>query len=158
MATSPKKKVFLTLADDQMCFGCGSLNPRGLRLHFTLDSKKKRLKSRWTPTKEFQGYQDILHGGILGLILDEMMVNLLWKLNRPSVTAKLEVRFLQPAKVDEPIDFEAHIGSQEGRVTRMQAKAATAAGKAIAQASAMCIQLGNSDSGVKRRRGPGGQP
>ena len=145
MATSRKRQVFLTLADDQMCFGCGSLNPRGLRLHFTLDSKKKNLKSRWTPTKEFQGYQDILHGGILGLILDEMMVNLLWKLNRPSVTAKLEIRFLYPAKVGQPIDFEAHISTREGRVTRMQAKAALPAGKVIAQASATCIQLGNSD-------------
>lgn len=145
MATSPRKKVFLTLTDDQMCFGCGSLNPRGLRLHFTFDSKKKSLKSRWTPSKEFQGYQDILHGGILGLILDEVMGNLLWKLKRPSVTAALEVRFLYPAKVDEPIHFEAHISSQERRVTRMQAKAATPAGKVIARASATYVQLGNRD-------------
>jgi acyl-coenzyme A thioesterase PaaI-like protein len=72
-----------------------------------------------------------------------MMVNLLWKLNRPSVTAKLEIQFLHPAKVDEPIDFEAHSSSQEGRVTRVQAKAATPAGKVIARASAIYVQLGN---------------
>ena len=131
----------LRLADDQLCFGCGAKNGRGLHLKFTLDEKRRVIKSRWIPTKEFQGYADIIHGGMIALILDEVMVNFLWKLENPSVTGEMTVRFHRPARVGEPIDFEAHVGSQKGRLFQMKGTAKTSAGRLIASASASCIRV-----------------
>ena len=111
------------LADDRMCFGCGSRNPRGLKLEFTLDSRRRRIRTRWVPSKEFQGYADIVHGGMIGLVLDELMVNLLWKLKLPSVTAEMTVRFFQPASVGTPLECEAWIASEKGRLYGMEATA-----------------------------------
>lgn len=129
-----------------MCLGCGEKNPRGLQLKFDLDAAHRRIRTRWIPTKEFQGYADIVHGGMIGLVLDELMVNLLWKLQRPSMTAELTLRFLQPARIGEPIECEGWIASEKGsssrRVYQMEAQAKNPAGQTIARAHARCVQVG----------------
>ena len=131
----------LKLADDQLCFGCGAKNPRGLHLKFTVDEKRRTIRTQWTPTKEFQGYADIVHGGMTTLVLDETMGNLLWKLGRPSVSAEIAVRFLHPAKVGESLQIEAEILSEKDRVTRMRGVAKSAEGKIVATADAAYIYV-----------------
>ena len=131
----------LKLADDQMCFGCGSRNARGLKLKFTLDPDHHRIRTEWTPTQEFQGYADIVHGGLIGLVLDELMGNLLWKQERPSVTAEMSVRFLKPAHVGKPLRGEAWIASHKGRVCVMEAAAWDAAGGVVAEAKGRFVQV-----------------
>ena len=135
----------LKLSDDRMCFGCGGKNARGLRLSFTFDGRRRRIGTEWTPAKEHQGYADIVHGGMIGLVLDELMGNLLWKLGRPSVTAEMAVRFRRPAHVGEPLTCEARITEQVKRgarpVYRMEADARNAKGDLVAQATARCVQV-----------------
>ncbi len=136
-----KNRRRLELADDQMCFGCGKQNARGLCLKFDLERAKKRIKTRWEPTKEFQGYANIVHGGIIALILDELMVNLLWTLDLPAVTAELTTRFHRPAGVGHAINCEARLVSKRGRLFRMEAEAKTLHGERIASASAKCVRI-----------------
>ncbi len=131
----------LQLADDQMCFGCGSKNARGLRLQFELDTARRRIRTEWTPLKEHQGYADIVHGGMIGLVLDELMGNLLWKQGWPSVTADMSVRFLKPAHVGKPLKAEAWIKSQKGRVCFVEAVARNGAGVVVAEASARFVRI-----------------
>ena len=137
----PPPENSLQLTDDQMCFGCGSLNTRGLKLSFDLDKEKKVIRSTWTPTKEFQGYADVLHGGITALILDELMGNLLYLTGTPAVAVELSVRFHKPGKMGEPIDFEARFKSKKGRVFEMEADARNPAGKPIASSSGKYIWI-----------------
>ena len=129
------------LADDQMCFGCGRENARGLQLKFEIDSQKQEIRTRWIPAKEFQGYAHIVHGGMTALVLDELMVNLLWVLEKRAITAELNVRFHRPASVGEPLDFEARIGAEEGRIFRMEAEAKNAQGEIVARATARCVRV-----------------
>ena len=136
-------KIKLQLADDQMCFGCGGKNPRGLKLHFTVDEARQRIHTEWTPVKEHQGYAEIVHGGMIGLVLDELMGNLLWKLGRPSVTAEMSVRFLKPAHVGKPLRGEAWISSHKGRVSMVEATARDSAGNVVAEAKGRFVQIGN---------------
>ncbi len=131
----------MQLADDQMCFGCGSRNERGLRLKFDLDREKKRLKTRWIPVKEFQGYADIVHGGMIGLVLDEMMVNLLWVLKGPAVSAEFTVKLHRPAEVGAPLDCEAWVVEERGRIFEMKAEAKTGEGERVASAEARCLKV-----------------
>ena len=132
------------LADDRMCFGCGSGNVRGLRLSFTVDEKKRVIESRWIPAKEHQGYADITHGGMIGLVLDELMGNLLWKLGFPSVTGEMTVRFLRPAKVGRPLECTARVRSRKGRVFEMEATAADSQGRPVACASGKFFNIPSS--------------
>ena len=132
----------LQLADDQMCFGCGGKNPRGLKLHFTVDEARRRIRTEWTPIKEHQGYAEIVHGGMIGLVLDELMGNLLWKIGRPSVTADMSVRFLKPAHVGKPLQGEAWIASEKGKVCFVEAAARDDAGEVVAEAKGRFVQIG----------------
>jgi len=124
-----------------MCFACGPRNERGLRLQFELDRGRRRLKTRWVPAKDLQGYCDIVHGGMIGLVLDEMMVNLLRTLQEPSVTADLTLKLRLPARVNEPLDCESWIAGEAGRIFRMEAEARNARGEVVARASARCVRI-----------------
>ena len=137
----PAPPSTVQLADDQMCFGCGSRNAGGLRLSFTVDEKKRVIESRWTPAKEHQGYADIVHGGMIGLVLDELMGNLLWKMGFPAVTGEMTVRFLRPAKVGHPLLCRAHVRSRKGRIFQMEATAADAHSRPVARASGKFFNL-----------------
>lgn len=99
------------------------------------------MTTRWTPTKTFQGYADFVHGGMIALVLDELMVNLLWKLHQPAVTGELTVRFQRPAAVGRPLTCEAHVTSDHRRVIQTEAVAKSAAGQVIARASARCVRV-----------------
>jgi acyl-coenzyme A thioesterase PaaI-like protein len=93
--------------DDHMCFACGKNNPLGLHLDFT-PFGGTGLQSEYTPAKEFQGYRNVVHGGFIGLLLDEVMVNLPWKREQhPVVSAEITVRLHQPAPVGEALVITA---------------------------------------------------
>jgi acyl-coenzyme A thioesterase PaaI-like protein len=74
-----------------MCFACGSRNPIGLHLAFT-PFGENGLQTEYTPAKEYQGYRNVVHGGFIGLLLDEVMVNLPWRREKVPVVS-VEVRF-----------------------------------------------------------------
>ena len=128
------------LEDDQMCFACGSKNPIGLKLRFTLD-EDSTLHAEFTPQKVHQGYKDIVHGGIIALVLDEVMVNLLWKLGRPAISARIEVRLSQSVKVGETIYFEGRISKDGRKVIHTQAKAMKKDHTVVASATAKCVEV-----------------
>ena len=130
----------LKLEDDQMCYVCGSNNPSGLKLRFE-HHKKGLLKAEVTFSKDHQGFKDIVHGGMLATVLDEMMVNLAWKEGKPAVTAELTVRFKKPAKTGHKILLEGRIDREEGRAIYAHSIAKDEHGELLAQATATCLLI-----------------
>lgn len=129
----------MKLADDRMCFVCGEKNLDGLQLKFTLDGEV--LKTRFKTEKKYQGYTDIVHGGIVALILDEMMGNLLWRLGISAVTAEFSVRFKQPVYIGEELEFTSRIVKDQGKLLLMEAQAQKIDGPIIATASGKCMKV-----------------
>jgi hypothetical protein len=54
------------------CFACGSRNPQGLHLCFET-GPDGCVAAPWQPSPIFQGYEGIIHGGIISTVLDEAM-------------------------------------------------------------------------------------
>ncbi|MFC1593774.1 PaaI family thioesterase [Candidatus Omnitrophota bacterium] len=129
----------LKLQDDSYCFACGENNTAGLQLKFSLENGC--LKTQFTPQKIHQGYTNIVHGGILGLILDEVMVNLLWKVSKPAVTAELNLQLKKPAKVGKTLFFTGSIVSENSRIVYTKAHAQNELGDIVAKATAKCIRV-----------------
>ena len=123
-----------------MCFVCGKDNPRGFRLSFK-HPEKGRLISEVTFKKEHQGYKDIVHGGMIAMLLDEMMVNLAWLEGTPAVTGELTVRLKRAVKVGERVLLEGRIESGKGRLLFARAEAKNARGELLASAMATCVQI-----------------
>ena len=126
--------------DDRMCFACGKDNPDGLQLEFEFDGENARTSVTF-PGK-FQGYHDIVHGGLVSTVLDETMVTLVNKLGYLALTAELSVRFREPVHVGERIDVTARLVAKRGKIFTLEAMAAREDGTEVASAESRCFQVG----------------
>ncbi|MFC1666399.1 PaaI family thioesterase [Candidatus Omnitrophota bacterium] len=131
----------MRLEDDHHCFACGSLNNSGLKLKFHLDKEKKSIFTEFTPKKIHQGFKDIVHGGILGLILDECMVNLAWRLGMHAVSAEYTIKLINPAATGKKLTFSAQIISENTRMLAVSGKCVDEEGINIASSSSKCIKI-----------------
>jgi len=117
-----------------MCFGCGQDNPIGLKLIFDWDGKTAR--AEFTPTKLYQGWPDIVHGGILMALLDEAMGNAVRFKGMTCVTAKIQARLKRPAAVGELLIVTAEVTGKNRRTVETKAEITLADGTLVAEGTA----------------------
>lgn len=129
----------MELSDDRYCFVCGEKNPVGLKLKFSLTDNI--LRTSFRPDKRYQGFANIVHGGIIGLVLDEMLANLPWMMGIKAVTAEYTIRLKNPVFVDEELEFSSRIVSQKGRLILVEAEAMKKDGTSVAAATGKCIRV-----------------
>jgi uncharacterized protein (TIGR00369 family) len=111
-----------TLRDNQRCYVCGARNPSGLRVDFTIDAEARSISARFTPSDFHQGYEGIVHGGILSALLDEAMVKLAFTLGIPAVTAEMTAAFKAPAAPGEELQVTGRLVQETKRLIRAEAK------------------------------------
>lgn len=85
-----------TFEDDRYCFVCGDENPIGLHLRPREDDGVCEIV--WTPPREFQGFCGVLHGGILSMLLDEVMAHAARAAVGTAATARISTRFRAPVR------------------------------------------------------------
>ena len=130
----------LAVREDHWCFGCGRQNPIGLKLSFYEDSEQ--VWAPWTPEREHQGYEGIVHGGLISTVLDEVMgwaiyVRQLW-----AVTGTMNVRFRKPVHVGEALTARAWVESVTGRKVDVRAQLVRDSdGQILADATALFIRV-----------------
>ncbi len=133
-----EKVPVTTIKDDGLCFGCGQENPIGLRLTFQWDGKTAR--ADFTPAKQYQGWSNIIHGGIIAALLDEAMGHAaLYSGISDFLTARLQVNFKRPAVAGEPLVITASVVKMEGRSVRLEAAVSLPDGTLVAEGRATQI-------------------
>jgi uncharacterized protein (TIGR00369 family) len=126
--------------DDGMCFACGKDNRDGLQLKFIrLDDG--RIRTEFTPPKKFQGFKDILHGGIMATLLDETMIHLVFGRGEKVVTARLEMKLRKPAKIGEKITITAELLSDSGRRIELASEAKDPSGELLAEGKGTMVRV-----------------
>ena len=89
----------MAVGGDDYCFACGTKNPIGLHLEFA-PVEDKVVAKKILP-REYQGYTNVVHGGIVTLLLDEAMGSFVQeKYNEQAMTGRLEVRYKHPTPVE----------------------------------------------------------
>jgi acyl-coenzyme A thioesterase PaaI-like protein len=82
------------------CFGCSNENESGLQMEFYDNGNE--IICIWKPKSHFQGWIDILHGGIQCALMDEMAAWVVIKeLKTSGVTSRMDTRFVKGIKTDE---------------------------------------------------------
>ena len=104
------------------CFVCGEKNPNGLRLNFEIDKERQTLKTTFVASPTFQGWDGIVHGGMISTLLDEAAAKLVYELGYSAVTASLEIRFKKPAPILEPLHVFGEITEVSKRLIRTKAR------------------------------------
>lgn len=84
-----------THVKDYNCFGCSPENMNGLRMNFY--EEDEFVYCDWQPVSYFQGYNNVLHGGIQATLMDEIAS---WTCNvkagTAGVTYKIEAIYKKP--------------------------------------------------------------
>jgi uncharacterized protein (TIGR00369 family) len=122
----------MKLESNGNCFVCGKNNPNGLRLSFEIDKEKQTLKTTFVASPTYQGWDGIVHGGILSTLLDEAMANLVYELGYRTVTASIEIRFRKPAPILEPLLVYGEVTEVSKRLIRAKARIAKEDGTILA--------------------------
>ena len=139
---------------DSLCFGCGQHNPIGLKLSFKRDGKTAR--AEFTPDKLYQGWNGIVHGGIITCMLDEAVAHAAHLEGINCLTAKMVVNFRHPARVGEPLIITASITRNTRRLIETEAKVSSSDGNVVAEGAAtqFILEKKSDDAG---NRGGGSQ-
>jgi uncharacterized protein (TIGR00369 family) len=103
------------------CFVCGMSNPDGMRLKFTLDEQRQTFVSRFRLSKRYTGPPGHTHGGIIASILDDAMGKVNKLQNVVALTKEMNVEYLKPVPLHQPLRVEGRGVSIEGRRHTKQA-------------------------------------
>src|SRR5512142_1450250 len=102
----------------RMCFICGVENPVGLHLHI-YETAPGVVEAEYTAPAHFQGYPGVLHGGIVGAILDELSGRSLMGSDpmapRFMFTARLEIKYRRNVPIGVPLRIEGRAGRSRSR-------------------------------------------
>src|ERR1051326_8898915 len=105
-----QKSLQETYAPNNICFGCGPANAKGLRIRSF--AKGDEVVADWTPEPHHEAFPGMLNGGIIGSLLDcHSNWTAAWqlmnanKLEAPpcTVTAEYSVKLLKPTPSHKPV-------------------------------------------------------
>jgi len=117
-----------------MCFACGEENPIGLHLHFFW--LPDGVLSFFTPKPEHQSYSGRMHGGLITVLMDEVMGHYLFKKEGVSAyTARIDLRFRAPIQIGTTIRCEGHEVKRKGRLVIMEGIITNPDGSVAAEAT-----------------------
>jgi acyl-coenzyme A thioesterase PaaI-like protein len=85
----------IRLAFHARCVACGSTNGRAPRLRF-VPTAQGGVAASFQPNAADEGYNGILHGGVIATLLDAAMTNCLFAHGHCGATADLHVRYRHP--------------------------------------------------------------
>ena len=125
------------------CFVCGKNNPNGLHLSFEVNKEKQTLKTTFVASPTYQGWDGIVHGGILSTLLDEAMANLVYELGYQAVTASIEIRFKKPAPILKPLLVYGELTEVSKRLIRAKAHIAQEDGAILATGTSTFMKQRN---------------
>jgi uncharacterized protein (TIGR00369 family) len=102
------------------CFVCGDKNPIGLKVPFYV--KDDKVVAEYVAGPNFEGYKDILHGGILSSLLDEVMIRSVLALGIYVLTSEIKVKFRKMVKIGDKLSLEGRLVEDKGRILTAEGK------------------------------------
>lgn len=132
-------KTTLTPKDGNPCFGCGADNPLGLKLTFHGDVETQTAWTEFEPADFMSGAIDVMHGGFVSLLLDEVSAKVLAVLGKRGVTRHLEVSFDRPVHLGGPVRLEANLTHHEGRKHFIDGRIMKPNGEILAHSKALFL-------------------
>ena len=102
------------------CFACGTLNAGGLGL--ALHIEPGRCWVELALERRFEGWEGVVHGGILCTILDEAMAWALVAEDNWGVTARLNVEFRRPVPIGRTVRADGWITRSRRRIIETEAR------------------------------------
>jgi len=133
------ERVRVNVVTDHSCFGCGERNPIGLKLAFYRHGDA--VEAEFIPRPEHEGYIGVVHGGIIGALLDEAMSWAVIADGRLAVTAQMTLRFRRPVAVGKLVRVRGQVAEERGRLVQARAVLLDGEGAVLAEASGTFVRV-----------------
>mgnify|MGYP001818957880 CR=1 FL=1 len=88
------------------CWACSPTSQNGLAVAF-FAAADGSVTGRFACEGKYVGYPGCLHGGVTSALLDAAMTNCLMARGKPGLTARLEVRYLQPVPIGATVQVRS---------------------------------------------------
>jgi len=112
------------------CFVCGNNNEYGLKVDFFYNKGVSR--AEYLAEERFQGYKDIMHGGIISALLDEVMIKAVIAKGILVVTAEIQVKFIKPVRIGEKLFLEGKITGEQKKIFTAEGTVSNSKGEIVA--------------------------
>ncbi len=132
----------MQFVSDGSCFVCGQKNPNGLKIKFQVDRENQTIHTTFTVEPTYQGWDGVVHGGIVSTLLDEAMANLVYELGLNAIAASLEVRFKKPAPTLQPLKVFGEITEVHKKLVKAKASLTKEDGTVVATGTASFVRQG----------------
>lgn len=127
------------------CFACGPQNPHGLGLRFSA-LEDQSVTAEWKVAPGFEGFEGILHGGIVATVLDEAMAKAVVRRGWHALTAELRLRFRKHIDTGETVQIRGWVVERRKRLIVTQASITGPEGDERAHAWGSFLVLEGSDN------------
>ena len=104
-----------------LCVVCSPANPLGLKVEYTLNPDGS-VEGSFTGGPAFQGYDGMLHGGVIAALLDGAMTNCIFAHGCVAVTAELKVRYRKAVAAGEKVTIRAWVVQSSARLHQLRAE------------------------------------
>jgi len=122
------------------CFGCGKDNPIGLHLKNSYIGDKSHIEFEVKP--QYCGHPGLMHGGVTGILFDEVMFHAIARLGIEAVTLSMNIEYINPALEGHILICEGEVEKQDGRKIDVVAVINDAeSGKLIAKARGKFLEV-----------------
>jgi len=109
-----KKYKHLPNNETHHCFGCSPINPSGLQMSFYTNDAA--VFSEVTVPKHLCGWNNLIHGGVLSTILDEIMSwAAIYLLKRITLTKSMTIDYLKPVYIGQSLKVEGKVLELKGK-------------------------------------------
>jgi uncharacterized protein (TIGR00369 family) len=128
----------MQISNDQCCFICGPGNPVGLKAAIKVDQESQSAACTLVIPPEYQGWKDLVHGGVISALLDEVCAYAGMTMVETVVTGELKIRFHKPVPVGQEVTARATVIRRERRIVLVEAQL-TMQGAILASAEAKMV-------------------
>lgn len=128
----------MKVSDNHYCFICGHDNPLGFKANIEMDRELRSAQCTVTIPAEFQGWKEMVHGGIISALLDEVCAHAGMTVADTLVTGELKTRFRRPVPVGQEVTAYAQVVDHTRRTVLVEAKLIMQ-GKVMASAEAKMV-------------------
>lgn len=128
------------------CFVCGDSNAGGLKLRFETDGRI--VQARFVPRPEHIGFKQVVHGGLIATVLDEIMV---WACavttRRFAFCAELNVRFMVPLRPgEEALAIAELVSNRRDKIFEAKGELRNSTGAVLASATGKYMPISETDA------------
>ena len=112
-----EEKIEIPKPQGHNCFACGTANPIGLNLQFYRLGDE--VCSEITLGRQYEGWEGVVHGGIISTLLDEVMSWTIMYIRKAFlVTRKMDIKYIRPVLVGTPLTVSGRLmdGSEPPKI------------------------------------------